>query len=438
MSALVSRSYPHRVSPLNALKIPFALKDGRMVGPRQVEAGLACGCSCPCCGAPVMARAQDSTDRRPHFAHHGRRGCSGGAETALHRMAKQLIADHLQLQLPAWDGGREMPNPPTRTNALGERVVGVKVEIPARLAQLRSVSVEDRGVAGDYRPDLMVHDDEGALLVEIRVSHAVGALKQRRVQADGHRMLEIDLSGLSLATLDTAELTRAVLYSPTNRRWLSHPAASEAWRTSLRNLKALVEAMDRGIAAGRRSAPAEARALDLRPRMRAQLAPRLAWLARWAAPEARGERLQALEGRDGAQAAEALRQLPGALRSAVLCPHPADDAFSAAPALWKALVVSERILPMRRGTAVEVRALTEWVRNRFGVPAVLWHLHVARLSSDWDRVAAGWRPHAWFLTDAENAALPDPEGAVGALLARVAAEGCLRALRGKPGVYRRT
>ena len=407
-----------------------------MLAPHQVATGLACGCICPCCGAAVMAKALDSRDRRPHFSHHGRAGCSGGVESALHRMAKQVIADRRELRLPAWEGSPETPNPPTRVNQMGETVIGVAVELPARVVELAAVSVEARGVAADYRPDVLVRDSEGELLVEIRVSHRVDPLKQRRVQADGRRMLEIDLSKLPVEGLDLAKLEYAVLYDPNNRHWLSHPAATDAWRSNWTNLKALVTAMDRGIAATRQER--QQRDAPLRARLRAMHTHDLERLASLAAPEARAARLAELQARDAALAAEALSQLPAALHSAVLCPHVDDWAYLAAPALWKAILVVDRILPMRRGTTVNRADLARWVREQFGVPAPLWRLFEAQHGSDATAAALGWRPQAWYLTDEENASIPDPEAAVAGLLARLAAESVLRGLRGKLGIYVRT
>lgn len=435
MPAPARRPYPQRVEPRTNLLIPFALRGGRMVAPHQVEVGLACGCVCPCCGAPVMAKALDSPDRRAHFAHHGRAGCSGGAETALHRMAKQIIADRRELLLPAWEGSAEMPNPPTRVNNAGETVIGVAVDLPARVAELFEVSIEDRGAAVDYRPDVLVRDRDGELLVEIRVSHRVDALKQRRVQSDGKRMLEIDLSALRMDGIDLARLESEVLFQGSNRHWVSHPAAAEAWRESWTNLKNLVLAMDRGIAAGRLER--QVRDAALRARLRAAHAHDLEQLALMAAPEARTARLRALEARDAALVAEALSQLPVALHSAVLCPHEGDWAYSAAPAFWKAATVVERILPMRRGAAINRAHLAHWVREKFGVPAPLWRLYLAQ-ASDMDGGRLGWRPQAWFLSDDENESIPDPEGAVAGLLARLAGERVLRGLRGNPAIYIRT
>ena len=62
---------------------------GRMRGIDEVEQGLACDCECPECGSPLVARK--GAVRVHHFAHRGA-SCATGAESALHRMAKQIVA----------------------------------------------------------------------------------------------------------------------------------------------------------------------------------------------------------------------------------------------------------------------------------------------------------------------------------------------------------
>jgi hypothetical protein len=61
---------------------------GRMRGIDEVEQGLACNCECPECGSPLIARK--GAVRVHHFAHQGE-SCTTGAETALHRMAKEIV-----------------------------------------------------------------------------------------------------------------------------------------------------------------------------------------------------------------------------------------------------------------------------------------------------------------------------------------------------------
>ena len=110
--------------------IPFGLKAGRMVRVQEVATGLACGCTCPACGHPLVAKAKDSRWRRPHFAHYWDADCRAWYETAVQKTAKQLITHQLRLCLPEWDGEPEMPNPPRLRDANGQEHPGRRVEYP--------------------------------------------------------------------------------------------------------------------------------------------------------------------------------------------------------------------------------------------------------------------------------------------------------------------
>jgi hypothetical protein len=73
---------------------------GQMRGVDEVEQGLACNCVCPGCGSPLIAKK--GRVRVHHFAHQGA-SCTIGAESALHRMAKQIVADERRLVEPGRD-----------------------------------------------------------------------------------------------------------------------------------------------------------------------------------------------------------------------------------------------------------------------------------------------------------------------------------------------
>jgi hypothetical protein len=169
--------------------------------------------------------------RRSHFAHAGLQACQSGFESAIHLRAKQLLLERQAVWLPAWDGGEAMPNPPVLTDAGGLRMEGVRVELPSEAVALTDVELEVD--MGNYRPDVWARDHHGELLIEIRATHAVDALKALNVRNDGRRMLEIDLSGLSLGEIACpARFEQAVLRQGSNRHWVWHPAAVAAWKAS--------------------------------------------------------------------------------------------------------------------------------------------------------------------------------------------------------------
>src|SRR3546814_12537280 len=85
-----------------------------------------------------------------------------------------------------------MPNPPQASDADGHVHVGRRVDYPARQSALHKVELERW--FGTYKPDVYAWDEAGALLVEIRVTHAVDARKAESVQAPGRRRIERDMS----------------------------------------------------------------------------------------------------------------------------------------------------------------------------------------------------------------------------------------------------
>ncbi len=77
----------------------FALRGGQWTGIRSVASGLACGCVCPACDAALVAKKGHK--QQHHFAHARGAICTGGLETALHRLAKAALVAQRGLMLPA-------------------------------------------------------------------------------------------------------------------------------------------------------------------------------------------------------------------------------------------------------------------------------------------------------------------------------------------------
>ena len=73
-------------------------EDGRILHISQVESGLACRCVCPGCKDRLVARK--GLEKAPHFAHHGEVPCGHALESALHKLAKEVIDERRELLLP--------------------------------------------------------------------------------------------------------------------------------------------------------------------------------------------------------------------------------------------------------------------------------------------------------------------------------------------------
>ncbi|WP_244937431.1 hypothetical protein [Methylobacterium crusticola] len=165
----------------------------------EVHPGLACGCRCPGCKAPLVARKGDRRDH--HFGHHGvaeQPACRAGAETALHIFAKECLARRLELVLPSLEHPTTYQGGPIRFDA---------------------AALEHR--LGDIVPDVVVRKGGRDLLVEFRVTHPCDATKIARIADLGIAAVEIDLSWLP-RDLSRVGLAEAIL-TQAPRKWLHNP-----------------------------------------------------------------------------------------------------------------------------------------------------------------------------------------------------------------------
>ena len=81
------------------LLIPFGLVNGVMKFVDDVPNGKESGAICAACNNPLIARNGGSR-RAHHFAHAHQTACENGVETAIHKMAKQVLLDYKEIQLP--------------------------------------------------------------------------------------------------------------------------------------------------------------------------------------------------------------------------------------------------------------------------------------------------------------------------------------------------
>jgi len=437
------------------LKVPFGLKGGRMWSPRQVAAGLACGCVCPACQSPLIAKAADSSSRRPHFAHFADSNCRAGYETALHKKAKELLAEHGALVLPGWDGEERMPNPPTLVDDEGCWIAGRRVEMPARQVRLTEVRTEER--QGDYTPDVLAQDAQGELLIEIRVSHAVDALKRQRIQSEGRRLVEIDLSKLHADVVqDEDQLKHWVLAELSNRYWLACPEATEAWREALRELKQQIVERNQAIAR-KRQEQAEARRVQehAKGQVRLQEAERRAQKERFREQErARYEneleelptlvsvegvqsRLEEYEARDQSEADRLITALwCRATQQALRVCGPNAWIYTVHPSLWQAASYHRFVRDQALGPQFNQRDVARWVMREFGRDEVLSTLFRAQYDFRSRARAAGIRKRRisfWAFTELENQQIPDFYKPIGAFVERLIYAGAIKRVEGVLG-----
>lgn len=164
----------------SSLLVPFGLKDETLYEPTQVENGKACGCVCPACKKPLVAKQNAKT---PHFAHSQDDNCARGFETAVHLAVKQIIAEKMEVRLPAvvWK------NPLPRSKEISKLYV-------EEIIKLESVFLEK--VVDNFIPDIIVVSNGTTYLVEVAVTHFIDEVKQKKINNKKIQTIEIDVSGL--------------------------------------------------------------------------------------------------------------------------------------------------------------------------------------------------------------------------------------------------
>lgn len=196
------------------LLVPFGLKDGKMYEPRQVLNGKPCGCICPSCKSPLVAKNNLKNQKILHFAHAPGENCIHGRESAVHLAAKQLIEEHRKLYIP---------DHIVRVCVVDEMEVEhspQKTLIPAGLIDFSRVRLEQN--VSDFRPDLVATTVNGNdLLVEIAVTSFVNNIKQKKIESNGTAAIEIDASKISDFNFD---VLAKLLFEPSpHTKWIFHP-----------------------------------------------------------------------------------------------------------------------------------------------------------------------------------------------------------------------
>jgi hypothetical protein len=179
--------------------------DGSIAHISEVPRGEKCGCACPECESPLVAR--QGPVRGHHFMHlatSGGRPCRTGPETALHMFAKELLARELRLTLP-----------PAQLDDEGE----TWSKFPGGNYTFDSAILENKleGII----PDVVVTREGQDLIVEFVVTHECGPEKIAKIQELDVAAVEIYLSDLT-ADASKEEIEKGIL-DTCRRKWLHNP-----------------------------------------------------------------------------------------------------------------------------------------------------------------------------------------------------------------------
>lgn len=200
--------------------IPYGrhVQTDRILHISEVDRGLACGCVCAACGADLIARRGEV--RLPHFAHNSTAECVGAYETTLHKLAKQIIADRMEIYLP---------------EVTYEHKGSTKVVKPGMLLRMDSVSLEEG--MDRMRPDIIgrkfVGGEARELLIEVGVTHFCGPEKIELIREMKLACIEIDLSGVDRA--EDPEVLAELVVKGAPRAWIYNDLAEKSREQSIQD-----------------------------------------------------------------------------------------------------------------------------------------------------------------------------------------------------------
>lgn len=217
-------------------KIPFGVREGKIVHVQDVSHGKKCGCFCAECERPLVASNREPRKVAKYFRHGVGADCPGGYETAIHRAAKEVLLRRREVTVPG--GSRRLSVIASDGHEFSEVVaLSSKIICP-------SSAFEEYWQEG-IRPDVVYENDGRLLYIEIRVTHAVDEQKKLKIRDRGCNAIEIDLGNLTPSDVfDMKSFEERVCHELACRSWVFWPEFEEMIEDSIRRLKQMRDAYE--------------------------------------------------------------------------------------------------------------------------------------------------------------------------------------------------
>ncbi|XZH79086.1 hypothetical protein ACSW8S_19645 (plasmid) [Clostridium perfringens] len=198
------------------IKIEYGFKNDILVHISEVEKGLDCGCSCPCCGSLLVAKKGAKVSH--HFTHYNRNECEGAYETILHMLAKEILSENNCIVGP-------------------EIMIGPNDMLTDRsLIHYDDVILEKK--IGNIVPDVVLYKAGRPMIVEIFVTHNVDLVKREKINKLGISVLEVNLSKISRG-ITKDELESILLYKSECKAWIYNKPLDDFIKKQSENLISL-------------------------------------------------------------------------------------------------------------------------------------------------------------------------------------------------------
>ena len=178
--------------------------DGKLIHVDSVSTGLACKCFCPHCKSELVAK-NGGNRKVHHFAHANGSDCVGAIESALHKMAKEILQEHKLIMLP-----------PIQQSKTGSQTAFCNVE----------VEVFDKELS--LRPDCIGFTENDRLIwVEFKRTHEVDVKKAGKIISAKVDCVEIDLNSCEL---DPIKVRNYIESSSEGRKWIYNHENSQTFQ----------------------------------------------------------------------------------------------------------------------------------------------------------------------------------------------------------------
>lgn len=214
-------------------EIPFALDaNGHLIDIFSAPRGLACNCTCPGCGAPMLAK--QGHRNAWHFAHVTESDCQAGYESGIHLAVKQIISEERSLLLPQCNVIRSFDKPdfeyvsPDIVSAVEaneyqnfERTGYAR--LPSCLVSFDAVLVEQ--TEGNIRPDLIGVVGGKRLYIEVAVTHFIDDEKRLKIRKRQTPAIEIQIPEPDNENWSFERLKVLCLQSTDSKVWVNNPRA---------------------------------------------------------------------------------------------------------------------------------------------------------------------------------------------------------------------
>jgi len=151
--------------------------DGNAIYIDDVPNGKNCACTCAECGGKLIAKNKGRI-KIHHFAHESGNDSIRCSQTALHLLAKEIIAEEKKIPIPR----------------------NGQIDIH------QMDSIEQEKFMGDIIPDLYVTCESRPYIVEILVTHEVDEEKLQKIKQHKISAVEIDLSDKNFESKEDVKL----------------------------------------------------------------------------------------------------------------------------------------------------------------------------------------------------------------------------------------